>query len=328
MTPSKKERTEAGQSPQQKLDKALGWYNSIQEKSSRLQELQVWHATLPLGELTVTVGPQSLLAAAEAEIKNGQPGFWTEDSDACGWFAAVDGIIIERVKRDVGQQKTISIAPETIGNYAPKVLKVHVQLTLRKIPTLIVAHYKQESFLLEPPADTLGAKRAAKMHKSKFWAFWYPLVGGMGRSGWAITVLVLGPIVSKYLDRFVDWLLGLLPDWNIDLPDLHIPWPQINWPDIHIPWPDWHLPDINLPDWHLPSWLVAILDFLAEYDKIWLPLVAALIFGLSTARQVKKSEQRKAAQGKPKPELAAETPLAENDLATKKEQEEKDKGAS
>lgn len=48
----------------------------------------------------------------------------------------------------------------------------------------------------------------------------FPILGGIGQAGWAIAVLVLGPIIAR-----------LLPHWDVDLPDWSLP-------QVHLPVPD------------------------------------------------------------------------------------------
>lgn len=139
---------------------------------------------------------------------------------------------------------------------------------------------------LEPPADSPAAKRMAAMEESKVKAVLYPLLGGLGKSGWALCALFLGPLIG----RFLGWLLSFLPD-------VDIPWPTIHWPHIDlpsIPWPRVDLPDLPSIPWphvDLPPWLTWLL----EHPKVWTPVILAIVWGIAASRKNKKSAQTKAA---------------------------------
>ena len=112
---------------------------------------------------------------------------------------------------------------------------------------------------------------------------------GLGKGGWALAVLVLGPIVS----RFISWLLGFVPDWDLpDLPDWQLPHmdlPVPSLPDFNLPLPDIDLPELNLPE--MPEWALWLL----EYSKIWVPVVVGIVIGVVALRNHRRSEREKAA---------------------------------
>lgn len=91
-----------------------------------------------------------------------------------------------------------------------------------------------------------------------------------------------GPAVS----RFLDWLLGFLPDVDLPslppLPDVHLPVPTLS--DIHLPVPGLSFPAVPVPDWVL---------FLLEYSKVWVPIVIAVVVALLAVRKHRTSEQKK-----------------------------------
>ena len=109
-------------------------------------------------------------------------------------------------------------------------------------------------------------------------------------------MIVLGPLVSK----LISWLLSFLPDWDITIPWPDINLPSIPWPDINlpsIPWPEINLPSIPWPDWHMPEWMEPILrvvEFMADYSKVWVPVVIGIAVGLMAVKNNKKSKERKA----------------------------------
>lgn len=132
----------------------------------------------------------------------------------------------------------------------------------------------------DPPAGSKAEKRLEEMEASPFKRWLYPVIGGVGKGGWTLVALVLLPMLGR-----------LLPDWH--LPD--IPWPEINLPSIN--WPEINLSDINLPEFHLPGWLdpvLPVLDFLAEYSKVWVPAVVGIVVGILAVRNNRKSKERKA----------------------------------
>lgn len=172
--------------------------------------------------------------------------------------------------------------------------KPRVQVDVNPLGELMSAFYKEDKdtvLALEPPADSRSARRFAEMQESPWKGFLYPMIAGTSKAGWAIFVFIVLPL----LGRIADWLLGLLPDFNIPWPSIplpHIPWPSISlpripWPHIswpHIPWPDWNLPSIPLPDW---------VVFLIDHPRMWVPIVIGLVVGVTAWRNHRKSERAK-----------------------------------
>lgn len=161
----------------------------------------------------------------------------------------------------------------------------------------ILIRRDDEVVALEPPAGSPAAARFAEMEASPWKRIAYPLVGGLGKAGWALTILFLGPLFSRILEPIIEFIARLLAppiQWLLDLiPDVDIPWPHITWPSIDlpdIPWPRINLPDIPWPDWTPPGWLV----WLAEHPKTWTPVLIALGLGVLAARNNKKSQATKA----------------------------------
>lgn len=150
--------------------------------------------------------------------------------------------------------------------------------------------------VFDPPEGSRAAKRWEAMEESPFKRWFYPLITGLGKGGWALAVIVLGPLVS----RLISWLLSFLPDWDINIPWPNINLPSIPWPDINlpsIPWPEINLPSIPWPDWHMPEWMEPILRvvaFMADYSKVWVPVVIGIAVGLMAVKNNKKSKERKA----------------------------------
>lgn len=155
----------------------------------------------------------------------------------------------------------------------------------------------KDSFIFfDPPAGTPAAKRAAKMEASPVRRWLYPLLGGLGKSGWAIfaflVVPILGKIVAALLVPIIEFLQRLIPEINwpeIPWPQIRlpkIPWPDINWPTI--PWPQINLPSLpTLPE--LPDWLVWLLD----HPKFWVPIVVGIVVGIIAVRNARRSQKEK-----------------------------------
>lgn len=150
--------------------------------------------------------------------------------------------------------------------------------------------------VFDPPEGSRAARRWEAMEESPFKRWFFPLITGLGKGGWALAVIVLGPLVS----RLISWLLSFVPDWEINIPWPDINLPSIPWPDINlpsIPWPDINLPSIPWPDWQMPEWMEPILrvvEFMADYSKVWVPVVIGIAVGLMAVKNNKKSKERKA----------------------------------
>lgn len=141
----------------------------------------------------------------------------------------------------------------------------------------------EEAVAFDPPPGSLGEKRRRAMEESPFKRVLYPLLGGLGKSGWAIAMIVLAPIISRILSR-------LLPDWelpDVDFPEIYLPLPNL--PNLPEP------PQITLPAPQFavhfvpPEWVV----FLMDYSRVWMPIVIAIAFGVMAVRNAKKSEAKK-----------------------------------
>ena len=168
--------------------------------------------------------------------------------------------------------------------------KPHLRVQTNMFGELLDVDYRNgtEVVEFEPPAGSRGAKRRAAMESSTFKRVAFPIATGLGKGGWALAVLVLGPIVS----RFIGWLLSFIPD--VDFPDWQLPSPPyVTLPVPHFPHID--LPTIPVPDWEFPEFdIPAWLEFLLEYTKIWVPIVLGIIFAITAVRKHRKSEQKKA----------------------------------
>lgn len=166
--------------------------------------------------------------------------------------------------------------------------KPHLKLRASGFDELLSVEFREGDTIVEfdPPEGSRGAKRRRSMESSSLKRTLIPMAEGLGKGGWALAVIVLGPIISRIIDR----LLSYLPDW--DLPDISVPHmdlPVPHLPQLDLPLPQINWPDVNLPD--LPEWVLVAM----EYSKIWVPILIGVVVGLVALRNHKKSEQQKAA---------------------------------
>lgn len=168
--------------------------------------------------------------------------------------------------------------------------KPHLKVTSNLFNDVLEVEFRQGSdiVLFDPPAGSRGEKRREAMESSTLKRVGFPILAGLGKGGWAIAVIILAPLVS----RFVKWLLSFLPDFDITLPSLptfpQIELPTPSLPQIQLPTPNINI-DINLPE--LPAWVELLLD----YSKIWVPILIGIVVGLLALRNYKKSEETKRA---------------------------------
>lgn len=169
--------------------------------------------------------------------------------------------------------------------------KPHLKLRVSSLDELLNVEFREGDTVVEfdPPAGSRGEHRRETMESSELKRTLIPMAEGLGKGGWALAVLVLGPIVS----RFISWLLGFVPDWDLPgLPDIQLPHmdlPVPSLPDFNLPLPDIDLPDLNLPE--VPEWALRLL----EYSKIWVPVVVGIVIGVVALRNHRRSEREKAA---------------------------------
>ncbi|MCI1256961.1 MAG: hypothetical protein LKG15_09805 [Corynebacterium provencense] len=173
--------------------------------------------------------------------------------------------------------------------FAPPMLQIDSSLTRRWV-TAVTLRSAGEVVEFDAPSGSRAERRQQAMERSAVKRWLYPVLGGIGKGGWALAVLVLGPVLSRILDPLWRWLASLLPDWHITWPS--VPWPDINLPEISlpsVPWPDIDVPEISLPDWHLP-WIV---DMALDYTKVWVPVLIGIGFGVTAVRNGRKSREKK-----------------------------------
>ncbi|MCF4007349.1 hypothetical protein L1O03_09220 [Corynebacterium uropygiale] len=138
----------------------------------------------------------------------------------------------------------------------------------------------------EPPAGSLGERHWRRRQSSALARVGFPMLSGLRRSGWAVAVLLLGPFVR----RILEWLERWLPDLP-DFPDIPAP-PEI-WLPV-LPQVDIWVPTIPAPTLPAMPWWV---EWLFEYEKIWLPLLLGVVAGVMALRNHSKSEKFKEEHG-------------------------------
>lgn len=113
-----------------------------------------------------------------------------------------------------------------------------------------------------------------------------------------VAVLGLGVLFSRLVEPVVRWVSERMP--RVDLPD--IPWPDIDVPDI--PWPSIDLPGLPWPT--PPAWLIAVFEFVDEYEWIVKPLLLGLVLAVFELRRQRRQrahrETARTAASAPDPE--------------------------
>lgn len=176
---------------------------------------------------------------------------------------------------------------EVLVNLGTERSKPHLRLVVNTFKDILQIEFREGSTVVEfdPPAGSRGERRREMMQSSTLRRTAIPIVEGIGKSGWAIAVLVLSPLVG----RFLDWLSQFLPDWELPhftLPHVDLPVPDL--PQVTLPTPNIALPSLpSLPP--LPEWV----DLLMEYSKIWMPIVIGIVVGVIALRNYRKSEAEK-----------------------------------
>lgn len=242
----------------------------------------------------------------ELEKDSEKPGARGKISKVVLGFLSSKCVLVRQDKQVIARLESLQNVKISLDKVSPKVKdgKLGYELTISE-PFLelqknftgnhlieVIVKTRGELVKFDPPAGSPAAARERAMEESPTKRWLYPFLSGLGKGGWAVAVLILGPVVSKIIDLLWGLVEPHLPDW--DLPS--IPWPSIDLPDIHlpsIPWPHINWPHIDLPDWHIPEWMRPVLHVIAvaaDYSKIWVPIVIGLFIGLMSVRRSKKSQ--------------------------------------
>ncbi|GAA1818237.1 hypothetical protein GCM10009771_17820 [Nesterenkonia flava] len=132
----------------------------------------------------------------------------------------------------------------------------------------------------DPPAGSAAEARLAKIAASPWRRVVYPIGGGMGKAGWALLVLVLGPLIARLIG-------ALIPDVEVDIPVPSLPLPEFTFPEINIP-----APNISLPQW---------LEPILEYSKFWVPVLLGVLAAAAAVRAARRSRRTREAWEKRRP---------------------------
>lgn len=172
---------------------------------------------------------------------------------------------------------------EMSGPVDPRKPNLKIQKGLFGDVQVVTFHQAKQVAELEPPPGSRGEAYFKAVQSSALKRTTLPILAGLGKGGWAIMVLVVGPLVG----RLIDWLLSFLPDFELPslppLPSIELPLPTF--PSIALPLPDF--PDFDLPE--LPDWIA----FMMEYTKIWVPVLVGIVLGIVALRNSKKSDAQK-----------------------------------
>ncbi|MGV0436156.1 hypothetical protein ACUY2R_04125 [Corynebacterium mastitidis] len=280
---------------------------SVENSEELAQSPEEWSLDHPeLGEIRVYVGSVRQLREVDPGFPAAEDSDDEEDSgdgseaelkDTLGtMFPGIvvrrEGVVLARLKSM--NEKKISLvtgnAPKD-GEYttillAPSRPRLRIETGFfdRWLKAAYVEDADGGTVDIIPPAGSRAEKYYRAMEKSSWKRLVYPLVGGMGKAGWAVAVLVAGPLIGK----IIEWLLSLLPDYSLP----SIPWPDVSLPSVSIPWPDISLPRIPWPDipWPsitVPDWVKVIV----EHEKIWFPILVGLVVGVVSLRRARKARR-------------------------------------
>ncbi|MEJ6550330.1 hypothetical protein PQI66_12325 [Corynebacterium sp. USCH3] len=260
---------------------------------------ETWTITHPsLGRIEVSTGTGDELRALDPDFPRDRKDRQGKQSSASPrLLVRVEGTVVAR-KKSLSNTK-IDLSEKTLDDpgkrpdagefgHQEAVLKPFLEIESNWADSWIrtvTVRVRDSVVLLDAPAGSRAAKRQEAMERSAFKRWLYPLLGGIGKGGWALGIIILGPLVVGLLRRLWQWLSEYLPDWEINLPS--IPWPDITLPSISLPSIPW--PDLTLPNWDAPWWV----GFLAEYSKVWVPVLIGVGIGIVAIRNHRRSERTK-----------------------------------
>lgn len=192
-----------------------------------------------------------------------------------------DGEIVARARQISDRRFSVTADPPKRGTHttAPPIAGPRIRVRTNMLDTAV----RQVTFRgggdlvhFDPPPGSAAEARLEAIASSPWKRVVYPVAAGIGRSGWAIAMIVLLPLIGRLLEPVLAWILERIPD-------LDIPWPDISLPSI--PWPDITLPSISLPDVTIPGWL----EFLLDYSKVWVPLLVGVALAVVAVRHSRRS---------------------------------------
>mgnify|MGYP001030493086 CR=1 FL=1 len=256
-------------------------------------EPEVWRLVHPRhGTLEVAVG-------GPAQLRPVDPGFprkKKEDDDdtdvddsaptTLGYVLLRDGDVVARAHQVGNHKVSITGDPPDRGKFTGNLSVLsgpRVQMRSSAFATAVrqvTFRESNEVVHFDPPPGSAAEARLEAIASSPWKRVVYPVAAGVGKSGWAIAMIVLVPLIGRLLSPILDWIAERMPD-------IDIPWPDISLPSI--PWPDISLPSINLPEVNVPAWV----EFLLEYSKVWVPLLVGVAIAVVAVRHSRKSRRIK-----------------------------------
>ncbi|WP_314035485.1 hypothetical protein [Dietzia sp. CH92] len=252
---------------------------------------EIWSLDHPEhGVLEFAVGTPAELKTIDPGYPQRRPPEKAAPSAAASPGCALlrDGVVVARARQISDRRFSLTADPPPPGEHTtpPPLAGPRVQVRTNLLDTAV----RQVTFRggldvvhFDPPPGSAAEARLEAIASSPWKRVVYPVAAGIGRSGWAIAMILLLPVLGRLLDPVLDWIIERLAD---------IPWPSIPWPDIpwpSIPWPDITLPNIPWPDVTLPGWV----EFLLEYTKVWVPLVAGVALAVVAVRHSRRSREIK-----------------------------------
>ena len=201
-----------------------------------------------------------------------------------------DGEVVARARQISDRRFSLTADPPKPGEHttAPPISSPRIQVRTNRLDTAV----RQVTFRegrdvvhFDPPPGSAAEARLEAIASTPWKRAVYPVAAGIGRSGWAIAMIVLLPLIGRLLEPVLDWILERIPDIDIPWPEFSLP--SIPWPDI--PWSDITLPSITLPEISVPGWV----EFLLEYSKVWVPLLAGVALAVVAVRQSRRSRETK-----------------------------------
>ena len=205
-----------------------------------------------------------------------------------GYVLLRDGRVVARARRIGNHKVSIAGDPPERGGFTGN-LSVLSGPRVQMSSSAFASAVRQVTFRegsevvhFDPPPGSAAEARLEAIAASPWKRVVYPVAEGVGRSGWAIAMIVLIPVIGRVLRPVLDWIAERMPD-------IDIPWPDISLPSV--PLPDISLPSIDLPEVNLPGWV----EFLLEYSKVWVPLLVGVAVAVMAVRHARKSRRIKKA---------------------------------
>lgn len=265
-------------------------------------ESEVWKLVHPRhGTLEVVVGVPAQLRSVDPDFPLGEKGREGDDNDddnndpaeahpavrassTPGFVLLRDGAVVAR-SRQIGDHKvSITADPPESGETTTNLSAVTGPRMLMRSSVFnsavrqVTFREGREIVHFDPPPGSEAEARLEAIAASPWKRVVYPLAAGVGKSGWAIAMILLLPVLGRLISPVINWVTERIPD-------IDIPWPDISLPSI--PWPDISLPSIDLPEVTLPGWV----EFLLEYSKVWIPLLIGVAIAVVAVRQSRRSHR-------------------------------------